>query len=206
MRRTNPRNKNRKKKSTRQFINAKAITAYSLVTYHGEEIAFFIIKPTNISVLSPENLSARINALMNVLKGLTEFEMLCLDSRESFENNKQYLRRRMDDEKVPEIKALLEKDTRHLDLIQVQMATAREFLLLVRMRGLKKQEVFPFLSRIEKMVREQGFKTRRVDNDDIKRIMAVYWEQNVTTEHFEDCDGERWVTIHQEYFNGDNTD
>jgi len=29
--------------------------------------------------------------------------------------------------------------------------------------------------------------------EDIKRILAVYFEQNVTTEKFEDFDGERWV-------------
>ena len=29
----------------------------------------------------------------------------------------------------------------------------------------------------------------------IKRILAVYFAQNVTTEHFEDFDGERWITV-----------
>ena len=29
--------------------------------------------------------------------------------------------------------------------------------------------------------------------EDIKRIMAVYYEQNVTSEKFEDFDGERWI-------------
>ena len=28
---------------------------------------------------------------------------------------------------------------------------------------------------------------------DIKRILAIYFEQNVTTEKFEDYDGERWI-------------
>ena len=36
---------------------------------------------------------------------------------------------------------------------------------------------------------------RRADGEDIKRILAVYFEQNVTTEHFEDFDGERWITV-----------
>lgn len=27
----------------------------------------------------------------------------------------------------------------------------------------------------------------------LKRILAVYYEQNVTTERFEDFDGERWI-------------
>jgi len=40
---------------------------------------------------------------------------------------------------------------------------------------------------------EQGFSVKRADREDIKRILAVYYEQNVTTERFEDFDGERWI-------------
>ena len=42
-------------------------------------------------------------------------------------------------------------------------------------------------------IREQRFAVRRADREDIKRILAVYYEQNVTTERFEDFDGERWI-------------
>jgi hypothetical protein len=80
-----------------------------------------------------------------------------------------------------------------LDRIQVQMATAREFLIVIRLRDEKPNEVFPYLNRIEKTLREQGFSVKRAEKEDIKRILAVYFEQNVTTEKFEDFDGERWV-------------
>jgi len=176
-------------------MNAEQISDYSLHSIHGNEIVYFLVQPTNISVLSAESLSARIYALMNVLKGLAEVEMLCLDSRESFENIKRYLRERIINEGIPEIRSLLEQEGRHLDRIQVQMATTREFLIIVRLKNQKKQEVFPYLSRIEKMLGEQGFKVRRADKEDIKRILAVYFAQNVTTEHFEDFDGERWITV-----------
>ena len=85
---------NRKKKSekqeaarrasTRQLIGAKEITEYSLVTYGHGELVYFIVKPTNISVLSEASVGARIYALMTVLKGVAEIELLCLNSRESF--------------------------------------------------------------------------------------------------------------------------
>lgn len=86
-------------------------------------------------------------------------------------------------------------DIIHLDRIQVQMATAREFLVIIRLRDEKDSEVFPFLNRIEKTLREQGFIAKRADKEDIKRILAVYFEQNVTSEKFEDYDGERWVVL-----------
>lgn len=182
----------REKASTRQLIGIEDITGYSLVTPHGD-LVFFMVKPTNISVLSDSSIGARIYALMNVLKGIAEIEMLCLNSRENFEDNKRFLRDRMEQEQNPVVRKLLEKDLSFLDRIQVQMATAREFLILIRLRDEKEKEVFPYLSRIEKSLKDQGFSVKRADKEDIKRILAVYFEQNVTTEKFEDFDGERWV-------------
>lgn len=183
----------KQKLSTRQLINTKAITDYSLLTYGHGELVYFIIKPTNISVLSEASIAARIYALMTVLKGMAEIEMLCLNSRENFEDNKRFLRNRIEQEDNPTVRKLLEADLTFLDRIQVQMATAREFLIVIRLQDEKPNEVFPYLNRIEKNLREQGFSVKRAEKEDIKRILAVYFEQNLTTEKFEDFDGERWV-------------
>jgi len=79
----------------------------------------------------------------------------------------------------------------------VQMATAREFLLIIRLRNHKEHEIFPYLNRIDRMLTEQGFKSKRAEEEDIKRILGVYFEQNVTTETFEDFDGERWIILNE---------
>ena len=151
-----------------------------------------ILKPTNISVFLETSIGARIYALMTVLKGVIEIEMLCLNSWENFEDNKRFLRTRMEKEN-PVGRKLLEKDKTHLDRIQVQMATAHEFLLMIRLKDKKEPDIFPYLSRIEKSLKEQSFSVKRAGKEDIKRILAVYYEQNVTTEKFEDFDGERWI-------------
>ena len=195
MRKITEKNRAREKASTRQLIGARAVTDYSLVTYGQGELVYFMVRPSNISVLSEASVGARIYALMTVRKGVAEIEMLCLNSRESFEDNKQFLRIRMEREQNPMVRKLLEKDQTHLDRIQVQMATAREFLILIRLKGEKETEVFPYLSRIEKSLKEQGFSVKRAGREDIKRILAVYYEQNVTTERFEDFDGERWIIL-----------
>ena len=44
---------------------------------------------------------------------------------------------------------------------------------------------------------EQGIKAKRADEEDIRRIVAVYFEQNVTTEKFEEFDGERWIILNE---------
>lgn len=185
----------RQRQVTRQLIGTKEVMDYCLETYRRDRLVYFIIKPTNISVLSEESISARIYALMTVLKGLAELEFLCLNSRESYEDNKRFLRMRLEQEDNLAVRKLLELDLIHLDRVQVQMATAREFLVIIRLRNEKESEVFPYLNRIEKILREQGFISQRADKEDIKRLLAVYFEQNVTTEIFEDYDGERWVIL-----------
>ena len=55
-------------------------------------------------------------------------------------------------------------------------------------------DVFPYLARIEQSINDNGFPTRRATQQDLKRMLGVYVEQNVTTEDFEDFDGDRWVT------------
>lgn len=185
----------KQKLSTRQLIGTKDITDYSLQTYGHGELVYFIIKPSNISVLSEASISARIYALMTVLKGMAEIEMCCLNSRENFEDNKRFLRERIEQEGSSTVRKLLEADLGFLDRIQVQMATAREFLIIIRLKDEKQKEIFPYLNRIEKTLREQGFSVKRSGSEDIKRILAVYFEQNVTTERFEDFDGQRWVIL-----------
>ncbi|MBU5439849.1 hypothetical protein KQI42_17680 [Tissierella sp. MSJ-40] len=130
---------------------------------------------------------------MTVLKGIAEIEMLCLNSKENFDDNKQYLKRRMEMEQNPVIRNLLKQDSINLDRMQVQMATAREFLVIIRLKDEKELNIFPYLARIEKSLKDQGFESRRADNQDIKRLLGVYYEQNVTTEKYEDYDEERWV-------------
>lgn len=140
----------------------------------------------------------RIYALMTVLNGMAEIEMLCLNSRENFEGNKQFLRKRADQEGNPAVRKPLLADQTYLDRIQVQIATSREFMIMIRLKDEKESEIFPYLNRVEKSLREQGFTAKRADAEDIKRILSVYFEQNVTTEKFEDYDGERWFILNDE--------
>ncbi|WP_324824786.1 hypothetical protein [Sinanaerobacter sp. ZZT-01] len=188
--------KKKHKNSTKELMGITEITDYGLVTPYGE-LVYFIIHPTNISVLSESSVSSRIYALMTVLKGIAEIEMLCLNSKENFDDNKQYLKKRMEEEENAIIRKLLMQDSTNLDRMQVQMATAREFLIIIRLKNEKKSGVFSYLSRIEKSLKDQGFTARRADNADIKRILGVYFEQNVTTDRYEDFDGERWVIFNE---------
>ena len=190
---------NRKKKksgareqSTRQLMGIDNITDYSIATRMGD-LVFFAVRPTNISVLPDAGVSARIYALLNVVKGQAEIEMLALNSSESFEDNKTFYRRRASEEDLPAIRRLLEQDSTHLDRIQALMASSREFYIIVRLRSERESEIFPYLSRVEKSIKDNGFSTHRADEQELKKLLGIYFEQNVTTEQYEDHDGERWV-------------
>lgn len=192
----NTKQSEKQKQTTRQLIGIEEITDFSIKTLepHGE-LVYFTIKPSNIAVLSETSVSAKIYSLMTVLKGLAEIEILCLNSKENFGDNKIFLNGRMEEDENPVIRNLLRADMNFLDRIQVQMATARLFLVIIRIKDLNENELFPYLNRIEKMLKEQGFITKQADKEQIKQILGVYFEQNVTTEKFENFDGERWVIM-----------
>jgi len=186
--------KNEGNQSTRQLMGIEAIRDYCIATRMGD-LVFFIIKPTNISVLPDSGVTARIYALLNVVKGLAEIEMLALNSKESFEDNKRFYASRMETEELPALRRLLEQDGSHLDRIQALMASAREFYIIVRLRNEKESEVFPYLSRIEKTIKDNGFSVSRAGEQELKRMLGIYFEQDVTTEQYEDYDGDRWVIV-----------
>ena len=185
--------KNRKRKSTRQFIGARQIKDHSLETYNQGEMVFFILKPHNLAVLSFENITYRLHAMTTILKSIQSLEMYCMNSRESFEDNKEFLRRRLENEDVGSVKELCRRDIEELDKLQYEMATAREFAVVIRFRREKPAEIQTQTNRTEKLLKEQGFDVRRAGKADIQRIMAVYFEQNITHMVFDDIDGERWA-------------
>ena len=55
------RKEEKQKASTRKLIGIKDIGEASLITYDQGELVYFLVKPTNISVLSEESISARID-------------------------------------------------------------------------------------------------------------------------------------------------
>ena len=146
-------------------------------------------------LLSPEGIRGRVKALTGLLQGMASLELLALDSRESFLKNKQYYQRRLKEEPEPALRELLRQDMEHLDARQSSTAASREFVLVCRLNG-KAAEDRELPRRLEKQIQDHGFHVRLAGEQDVKRILAVYYQQDVVTEHFDQVDGERWVTDH----------
>lgn len=182
----------RERKSTQQLMGIDQITDAGLKTAKGE-LAFFLIKPDNLSVLSEEGILGRVRALTDFLRGHESTRLLALDSRESFRLNKQWYQKRIEEESNPAIRELLRQDAEHLDRIQITTASAREFALVIPLETQSAESRHSHLAQCAAKIRNLGFYVRQANAQDLKRLLAVYYQQDVSTDAFDDYDGERWV-------------
>ena len=182
----------RQRQSTQQLMGIDRLTDHGVKTPRGE-LVYFLIRPDNLSVLSAEAIRSRIRALMELLGGIDTARLLALDSRESFQQNKLRYQERLEREDNPAVRELLRQDMAHLDTIQTTTASAREFAIAYALERQSNENTEALLSRMAKDIRDRGFHVQIAMGQDIQRLLAVYYQQDVTTEFFEQYDGEMAV-------------
>ena len=69
------RRRRRRGRSVQELIGIKTFTDYGLLTNKGE-IVFFSVAPTNISVLSKENIGMKIQKLTELLSAIPDAEII----------------------------------------------------------------------------------------------------------------------------------
>ena len=188
----------RERQSTRQLMGISQLTDHGVKTAK-VELVFFMLKPDNLSVLSPEGVRGRVTALADLLRTTPSVRLLAMDSKESFLSNKHFYQERLEQETDPHIRALLQKDIEHLDAIQASTISAREFALAYPVDKENASEP----KHIEKRLLDRGLRVRLAEQQDIKRLLAVYYQQDSVTEQFPDFDGERSVNNHGFYIGKD---
>ena len=186
--------KHGKGRSVQELIGIKTFTKYGLMTDRGE-LLFFRVAPTNISVLSHANIEVKIRRLMMVLSALPDIEIVCTDSSECFDDNKAYLTARLEAEDNGRVKKLIKKDIDFLDTIQVEMAAARQFFFVARLKGQKEKQTFETANRIESKIAGEGFEVHRLKKPEIKRILALYFDSSLQGEAIPDIDGEQFYEV-----------
>lgn len=190
MKKTRNRNKG---KSVQDLLAIKTFTNHGLKVGK-EELFFFNIQPTNISVLSHTNIEIKIRHLLMVLSAVPDIEISCTDSSECFDNNKSYLKNRIEDEKNSKVRSILAKDIDFLDSIQAETSTARQFMFIARCKSMKPEQVLQKANRIEKIISDQGFEVSRMSKNDIKRFLAICFDASMNGDLIPDYDGEQYVT------------
>ena len=184
--------KARRRQSTRQLMRIDRLTEHGVMTASGE-LVYFLVSPSNLSVLSPEGVRDRVRCLTNLLRGVRLMEILTINSRESFQPIRDWYRQRMEQETVPAVRELLRQDAEHLSELQSAAASVREFALVFQMDR-RITDTASQVNQLEKFIRDRGFQVRAAEEQDLKRLLAVYYQQDVTTEYYESVDGERWLT------------
>lgn len=182
----------KKKNSVQKLIGFDAFTKYGIRT-NKAELAFFCVEPVNISVLSEADMTTKIQHLTMVLSVIPELEIIATDSCESFESNKNYVRKRLQEEKNPAVRKLLQADCNFLDEIQIEMSSARQFLFAVRFYKQKEEQIFHLLNRVDMALAEHGFQVRRMTKPEIKRMLALYFGINTPGEEIPDLEGENYL-------------
>ena len=167
-------------------------TDYGLQTIYGE-LVFFRVNPTNISVLSSASVEQKIMSLKQLYSLDPEIEVICTDSCECFDNNREYLRQRAEVETNPKVRALLEQDRRMLTEMQTEMSNAREFFFVKRYTGLKPEMVFSQINDTQKRMTERGFEVRRLDRGELKRLTAIYFAASMDGDKMPDVDGGQYA-------------
>lgn len=135
---------------------------------------------------------------MMVLSAIPDIEITCTDSCECFDDNQAYLQGRLHAERNPQVRQLLEQDMDMLDRAQAEMATARQFLFISRCKGMKSDQVFQAVNRIEKVISEQGFEVRRMRKSDIKRFLAIYFDSSMNGDQLPDTDGGQFFEVYHD--------
>ena len=174
--------KKKKGRSTQELVGIKTFTKYGLET-NKNELLFYLVAPTNISVLSHMSVEIKIRHLLMVLSALPNIEITCTDSCECFDDNKSYLQQRLSEEQNPKVRKILKKDVDMLDHVQAEMATARQFLFIMRCKGMKPEQVF---------------QVQRMKKADIKRFLAIYFEASMNGDQMQDIDGESFCYDEEE--------
>lgn len=182
------RKRKRGRKSVQNLLGLQGFTTYGLKTTGGE-LVFFSIQPTNISVLSPANIEIKIQKLLVVLTSQPWLEVICMDSAQRFDDNQQFMEQRIRQETNHKVRNALEQDREFLDSIQLEMSTARQFVVILRFKNEKESQVFGGINQARKSFSDEGFEVRLMGKPEIKRMLALYFESSMNGDQIPDIEG-----------------
>lgn len=185
-----------KKKAIQDLIGRLDFEGDCLVSANGDKLAFIQITPINPNVLSSTVIRSRVMKLSDSIKTLGTVEFICINSSQSYDSNKEYLTALRDKESNDTLRSLDEQDIAFFDEIRVTMATSREFLAGLRFNQTDTQEHITEVAKKAIIILQEGNLTvKRASRADVKRLLAIYFEQNIFEAETQNYDGERYAGI-----------
>ena len=188
--------KKRGKKSVQNLLGLQGFTTYGLKTTGGE-LVYFAIQPTQHFRAVPRHIEIKIRHLLMVLTALPHLEVACLDSAQRFDDNQQFMESRIRQEDNPKVRYAIEQDREFLDSIQLEMSTARQFVLALRFKNEKDSQIFSRINDARKAMHDEGFEARRMGSSEVKRMLALYFEASMTGRPDPRCRGRGKLRPHK---------
>ena len=176
------------RKSVQNLLGLQGFTNYGLKTTGGE-LVYFAIQPINISVLSPANIENKIKKLHVVLNSHPRLEVICMDSAQRFDNNQLFIDQRILQENNPQVQLALKKNREFLSSIQLEMSTARQFVVILRFKNEKESQVFTDINIARKTFHDEGFEVHLMGKPEIKRMLALYFGASMKGDLIPDIEG-----------------
>lgn len=183
-----------KLKNTRQLMGVASIHDDYLRVFSNKIKVALLIKPTNINVLSDEVVISKITSLMNVLKTVSDVELLCVNSTQNYDDNISYLNNLVKTESNTILQDLNKKTIDFLNSIRVNMATNREFFVQMTFNAsnITDDTRSSAVRRTLQQLREGGFIVRLANNEDYKRILTIYYD-SAFNDDYSDYDGLKYI-------------
>lgn len=181
-------------KNTRQLMGVASIHDDYLRVFSNKIKVALLIKPTNINVLSDEVVISKITSLMNVLKTVSDVELLCVNSTQNYDDNISYLNNLVKTESNTILQDLNKKTIDFLNSIRVNMATNREFFVQMTFNAsnITDDTRSSAVRRTLQQLREGGFIVRLANNEDYKRILTIYYD-SAFNDDYSDYDGLKYI-------------
>ena len=178
--------------SVKNEIGITGLGDGTIIKDNGTRVVFFEIEPSNLAVLSEYNIQNKIMSLANLMQSVGQIEMYALDNRENYSEIRAFIRKRISEEKNPNIKKALMREERFIKSIEAESSTARIFLLAFSIPKGMEAKGENQLTHFQQLANASLLNIRRLDLDDIKTILAVYYKNDTTTDHFDNFDGESY--------------
>lgn len=185
-----------KKRNVQQVIGATEINDSCITVTSGDRVGFILITPVNLNVLSPVNVRSRITKMTNILEPLGNVDFICVNSTQDYDSNKHYLNKLKEVETNNTLRELDDQDIEFFDQIRVTMATSREFAAIFRFPPKDTPEhIANCLRTARSVMKDNGLTVRQAERTDLKRLLAIYFEQNIFEAEMQDFDGERYAKL-----------
>lgn len=181
------------------FFEIKEIADNHIKTTTGQELYYINITPKNITVMSDEDIINLERQLSYIVSSLPKSEMLCINSNQSYDNNIEYLKSLVAKEADEAVRAIDEKDINYISNIKLTMATSRKFYLILRLRSTDSlTDKNKIINNAQQICREHNFDVYLAEKSEIKKMLAIYLEQNLYNDNPPDYDGQQFGLSEEE--------